>query len=439
MPFEATAYRVFIASPSDVVKERKLIPEVIATWNANNSINEKVVLLPIMWETHSVPELGDRAQAIISQQLDITNCDILIALFCARLGSDTGVEASGTVEEIKKFIEAGNAPRVMLFFSMQVNQPFDKLDGEQIKKLQDFKSSMPLGIVGNYTDTVNLGDQIQRGLSYKVKWLAQQEKAISEGSLEDVDISQSHAPNWNAFQPIYPLNHEGGLLRTRDRFANTVNVERPDTLTRIYFNKLCQQKTAENITAGEFPDTALDQFKKHTEGYPIWEAINKFRDKVSSYENSMNKLVESTEQTAVQRTEMNRLYTGGYGKDSGPSLYSWFTVGLFDYALKLLEGVGPTPWHWEISPCGEPYPGIYILRSGGGNSFSDAAIGQSSEIATAKEVQSELLDELQYSKDLQSIYDEYKTLVNDSLEIKAKLKAITFDDIKKGHCRGCDS
>jgi len=99
MPFPATVYQILIASPSDCVEERRAIPEVIYSWNACNSDAFRVVLLPVMWETHSWPELGDRAQSIINKQI-VKNCDILIGAFWTRLGTPTGVSESGTVEEI---------------------------------------------------------------------------------------------------------------------------------------------------------------------------------------------------------------------------------------------------------------------------------------------------------------------------------------------------
>lgn len=95
MSYQATVYRIFIASPSDVVEEREVIPKVIHSWNAANSLYHKVMLEPVKSETHATPEMGDRAQAIINKQL-VEKCDILIGVFRTRLGTPTGEAESGT-------------------------------------------------------------------------------------------------------------------------------------------------------------------------------------------------------------------------------------------------------------------------------------------------------------------------------------------------------
>src|SRR3990172_1493833 len=114
MSIQATVYRVLIASPSDVLSERKAISEVLYAWNALNSVAMNIVLLPVMWETHSAPEMGGRPQEIINKQL-VRDCDFLIGTFWTRIGTHTGVAESGTVEEIREFLKAGKP--VMLYFS----------------------------------------------------------------------------------------------------------------------------------------------------------------------------------------------------------------------------------------------------------------------------------------------------------------------------------
>ena len=97
MSYQATTYRTLIASPGDVAAERAAIPEVIHAWNAEHSLDNKVVLLPVGWERDAVPEMGDRPQAIINKQL-VESCDVLIGAFWTRIGTHTGVAESGTVE-----------------------------------------------------------------------------------------------------------------------------------------------------------------------------------------------------------------------------------------------------------------------------------------------------------------------------------------------------
>lgn len=109
MAYTATVIPVMIASPGDVAEERQVIREMIHEWNDINSARSKVMLTPIGWETHTSPELGVRPQELINQRL-LVDCDLLIGVFWTRLGSPTGNEASGTVEEIHRHLN--ESPRV---------------------------------------------------------------------------------------------------------------------------------------------------------------------------------------------------------------------------------------------------------------------------------------------------------------------------------------
>jgi len=68
MSYAATVYKVMIASPGDINGERRIVREVIADWNSAHSETRGIVLMPIGWETHSVPDMGGRPQEIINKQ-----------------------------------------------------------------------------------------------------------------------------------------------------------------------------------------------------------------------------------------------------------------------------------------------------------------------------------------------------------------------------------
>lgn len=95
------------------------------------------------WELDAVPTLGDRPQAIVNKQL-VDEADILIAVFSTRLGSPTGVAASGTVEEIER-LRSMNKP-VFVYFS-KAPVPRDH-DPEQLRLLNRYKHE--LSVAGLY-------------------------------------------------------------------------------------------------------------------------------------------------------------------------------------------------------------------------------------------------------------------------------------------------
>lgn len=162
MPYSATVFHVLIASPSDVPAERAAIAESLHDWNALNSQAMGYVLLPVMWESHSAPAMGDRPQAIINNQV-VRNCDMLIGAFWTRLGSPTGVEESGTVEEIRWFLKQ-NKP-VMLYYSKQ-QVDLDSIDTQQLEKLKEFKKSIrDKGIQEQYATIDDLKQKLSRHLT----------------------------------------------------------------------------------------------------------------------------------------------------------------------------------------------------------------------------------------------------------------------------------
>lgn len=166
MAFKATVYKILIASPGDVEEERQAIPEVIARWNNVNSETAEVVLLPVKWETHSAPLMGDRAQSVINAQF-VTSCDMAIGVFGTRLGSPTGVSESGTAEEIEWFIE--NSRPVMVYFSSRSIDPAT-LDIDQYKALKDFEKKMQkIGLTGSYNNITDFKEKLFTQISINVK------------------------------------------------------------------------------------------------------------------------------------------------------------------------------------------------------------------------------------------------------------------------------
>lgn len=157
-----TIFRALVASPSDCVHERKNIPEVISSWNAIHSLNSAAIIEPVLWETHSRPEMGSRPQELINHQL-VAHCDLVIGAFWTRLGTPTGVAESGTAEEIEHFREAGKP--ILLYFSSAPVVP-ESLDVDQYKALTQYKVSLEhMGLYSKYETLADLRDQLQRHLA----------------------------------------------------------------------------------------------------------------------------------------------------------------------------------------------------------------------------------------------------------------------------------
>jgi hypothetical protein len=155
-------YRALVASPSDCIHERKIIPEVISSWNAVHSLSNAAIIEPILWETHSHPAIGDCPQGIINKQL-VEHCDLMIGAFWTRLGTPTGAAASGTAEEFEHFREAKKP--VLLYFSSTPVVP-DGLDVDQYKALMEYKKQLSeQGLYFKYESLSEFRELLQRHLA----------------------------------------------------------------------------------------------------------------------------------------------------------------------------------------------------------------------------------------------------------------------------------
>jgi Domain of unknown function (DUF4062) len=179
MSFDARVIKVFIASPSDVIRERVIVRDVIASWNSLYGERESIFLLAIGWETNSYPMQGKRPQEIINDQI-LDSSDILIGIFWTRLGSPTGKAPSGTAEEIDEFISS-NKP-VMLYFSAAPVRP-DSVDNDQYSALKALKEEYyKSGLVESFSTPEEFGSLLQRQLTQMI---------FDKFSLRQSDVSEN--------------------------------------------------------------------------------------------------------------------------------------------------------------------------------------------------------------------------------------------------------
>ncbi len=165
MSYKSTVYKVMIASPSDVTAERNIIKSVIAEWNVIHSEKTRIVLMPVGWETHISPEMGEPPQKYINKEI-LENCDLLVGVFWTRVGTATENYPSGSIEEIEKHIKAGKP--AMLYFSRKPVEP-DSIDKEQYEKLKEFMESCKnRGIYEVYNDFNDFKDKFNRQLQIKI-------------------------------------------------------------------------------------------------------------------------------------------------------------------------------------------------------------------------------------------------------------------------------
>ncbi|NTW69414.1 MAG: SUMF1/EgtB/PvdO family nonheme iron enzyme [Chlorobiaceae bacterium] len=172
--------KVLIASPGDVVAERKIAQEVINEWNNQNAADRGVTLQAVLWESDAAPDFGDRVQGVLNKQI-VDQCDFAIAVFWTRIGTDTGVAPGGAVEEIERMRNQNKL--VMLYFS-NARVDLKMLDVEQLTKLKQYKESLQKKALVTEYDELH---------EFRAKLLRQLDKQVRQWfcSIESGDVSQS--------------------------------------------------------------------------------------------------------------------------------------------------------------------------------------------------------------------------------------------------------
>lgn len=165
MSFVSRAYKVFIASPSDVYREREVIKATIMRWNSINSEHCKIVLIPIDWETNAAPEMGQAAQDYINMDI-LDTCDIVIGVFWTKVGTPTRNHISGSIEEVLR--PSANRLLTMLYFSNKVIEP-RQIDATQYAKLGEFKEKVRnQSLYCEFSDERDLEEKIYQHIQIKM-------------------------------------------------------------------------------------------------------------------------------------------------------------------------------------------------------------------------------------------------------------------------------
>jgi hypothetical protein len=265
-----------IASPSDVMNERNIIREVLAEWNSAHSESRKIVLLPVSFETHTIPEMGGRPQAIINKQI-LNGCDFLIGVFWTRIGTPTGDYFSGSMEEIEKHIKVGKP--AMLYFSSVPVKP-ESVDQEQYAKLIEFKESCKKrGLYETYEDVNSFRNKLSHQLQIKMN----QDEFFSSGidvekdnteqyltdhlSIEAKTLLKSVSKDPNGL--IIMFKHIGGILLK----SNHQSFESKNPRERALLEAALEKLENENFIVGV--DGKKDSFRITQKGYEMADLINK--------------------------------------------------------------------------------------------------------------------------------------------------------------------
>jgi hypothetical protein len=236
--------RVMVAAPGDVQPEIQIVNEVVLAWNEAHAEAEGTVLLVKHWTTHAHPQLGDRPQAIINEQL-VDQADILVALFWTRLGTPTGVAESGTVEELRQFHASGRP--VKLYFSQKAVPHGLLQDGQRLAeygRLTAFQQEVQSwGLYESYASEDAFRQLFTRQIYQEVRAIRQREFRTQRPEPPAAPVSPPPVPvglrtlqrtlirlrgDWEAERDSQPFGHYDKGKLIMGRLASAVSEHRAD-------------------------------------------------------------------------------------------------------------------------------------------------------------------------------------------------------------------
>ena len=141
---EKRKIKVFIASPGDLVEERRKFREAIDVLNIGFGDGANVEFIPLGWED-TLASTGRRSQGVINQ--DIDSCDVFILVMHRRWGQeapDAGIYSSYTEEEFHRAFDRwkkDKAPEIFVFFK-RVDAASEADPGAQLSKVIKFRQHL---------------------------------------------------------------------------------------------------------------------------------------------------------------------------------------------------------------------------------------------------------------------------------------------------------
>ncbi|MBE9092406.1 DUF4384 domain-containing protein [Tychonema sp. LEGE 07203] len=163
--------KIFMASPSDVVKERRYVIEVIDEINRTIAPNKGVMLQVVRSEENVFPGYNSEGgQAVLNAQIaNMEEYALFVGIMWNRVGTPTPRAESGTVEEFERAISAferKGQPLIWFYFREAPTQLNTEGELEQRRKVLSFKNRIqPRALIRDYKNSSNFRDEFRNHIT----------------------------------------------------------------------------------------------------------------------------------------------------------------------------------------------------------------------------------------------------------------------------------
>ncbi len=205
-----THFTSFLASPSDVVDERKVLEDVVNEVNLTAGEANGIHVELVKWETHTRPGFGEDPQDVVNAQIG-ENYDIFVGVMWGRFGSPTSRADSGTEEEFNRALErlqnAKDRIEIMFYFKTAGISP-NEIDPLQLSKVQEFKRKISDnygGLYHEFNSTDEFETKVRIHLSRLVSdWASSKAEKVST----ERDLSNTKADDINPLANLSAIADE---------------------------------------------------------------------------------------------------------------------------------------------------------------------------------------------------------------------------------------
>jgi hypothetical protein len=163
--------KIFMASSSDVVKERRYVIEVIDEINRTIAPNKGVMLKVVRSEENVFPGYNpEGGQAVLNAQIaNMKEYALFVGIMWNRVGTPTPRAESGTIEEFKRAVRANKShekPEIWFYFRKSKAHLDTQEKLEQAKKVVTFKNEVQRkALTHDYNSPSNFRDRFRQDIS----------------------------------------------------------------------------------------------------------------------------------------------------------------------------------------------------------------------------------------------------------------------------------
>jgi hypothetical protein len=163
---------IFLASPSDVARERRCVEEVIE--EINDTVASSLgIVLKVVHSGKTYLGFGQDGQTVLNKQIgNMKEYCLFVGIMWSRIGTKTARAPSGTVEEFQRAVRSFNRnerPEIWFYFRQSTPQLETEEKVEQYKQVLAFKKKVQRNaLTCDYRNPSNFRDEFRKQIS---RWL----------------------------------------------------------------------------------------------------------------------------------------------------------------------------------------------------------------------------------------------------------------------------